>query len=286
MTGKPVRIALASALREPGTRLALTVLLALGIAAAAAPLLARQDPAAQPDIVHAKYLPPSAEHPFGTDAYSRDVYSRVLYGARVSLGVALASVALAMTLGTFVGALAGLSGGWLDALLMRLVDALLAVPRLLLVLSLVATVGTLSPVGLVLLLGATGWPTMSRIVRGEVRAVREREYVLAARATGVPEWRVLLRHILPAVLPPVLVAGTLALATVIPLEAGLSFLGLGIQPPRASWGNIILEGADRPAETWWLLFFPGVAIFATVLAANALGERLRDAVDPRQLPPR
>ena len=286
MTGVPVRIALANALREPGTRFALTVLLTLGIAAAAAPLLAHQDPAAQPDIVHAKYLPPSTAHLFGTDAYSRDVYSRVLYGARVSLGVALASVALAMTLGTLVGALAGISGGWLDVLLMRLVDALLAVPRLLLVLSLVATVGTLSPVGLVLLLGATGWPTMSRIVRGEVRAVREREYVLAARATGVPEWRVLLRHILPAVLPPVLVAGTLALATVIPLEAGLSFLGLGIQPPRASWGNIILEGADRPAETWWLLFFPGVAIFATVLAANALGERLRDAVDPRQLPPR
>lgn len=286
MSGVPARRALTQALRAPGARLALAVLFTLGIAAVAAPLLARQDPAAQPDIVQAKYLPPTPAHPFGTDAYSRDVYSRVLYGARVSLGVAIAAVALAMTLGTLVGAAAGLSEGWIDALLMRLVDALLSVPRLLLVLALVATVGTLSPGGIVLLLGGTGWPAMSRIVRGEVRAIRAREFVLAARATGVPEWRLLVRHILPAVLPQVLVAGTLALATVIPLEAGLSFLGLGVQPPTASWGNIILEGADRPAATWWLLLFPGIAIIATVLAANSLGERLRDAVDPRQLPTR
>jgi peptide/nickel transport system permease protein len=286
LSGGPARLALARALRAPGARLALLVLFALGIAAVAAPLLARQDPAAQPDIVREQYLPPSAAHPFGTDAYSRDVYSRVLYGARVSLGVAFASVALAMTLGMLVGAVAGLAGGWIDPLLMRLVDALLAVPRLLLVLSLIATLGTLSPGGIVLLLGGTGWPAMSRIVRGEVRAIRAREFVLAARATGVPEWRLLIRHIVPAALPQVLVAGTLALATVIPLEAGLSFLGLGVQPPTASWGNIILEGADRPAATWWLLLFPGLAIIATVLAANALGERLRDAIDPRQLPTR
>jgi peptide/nickel transport system permease protein len=286
MIGVPARLALARALRAPGARLALVVLFVLGIAAAAAPLLAPHDPAAQPDIVHAKDLPPSAAHPFGTDAFSRDVYSRVLYGARVSLGVAVASVAMAMTLGTLVGAVAGLSDGWLDALLMRTVDALLAVPRILLVLALVATVGTLSPGGIILLLGGTGWPAMSRIVRGEVRAIRAREFVLAARATGVPEWRVLMLHIIPAVLPQVLVAGTLALATVIPLEAGLSYLGLGVQPPTASWGNIISEGAERPVETWWLLFFPGIAIIATVLAANSLGERLRDAVDPRQLPTR
>lgn len=284
MIGVPARLALARALRAPGARFALTVLLVLGFAAISAPLLARQDPAAQPDIVQAKYLPPSAAHPFGTDAYSRDVYSRVLFGARVSLGVAVAAVALAMSLGTLVGAVAGLAGGWVDGLLMRVVDALLAVPRLLLVLALVATFGTLSPAGIVLLLGGTGWPAMSRIVRGEVRSIREREFVLAARATGVPEWRVLWWHILPAVLPQMLVAGTLALAAVIPLEAGLSFLGLGVQPPQASWGNIILEGADRPAATWWLLLFPGLAIVATVLAAHSLGERLRDALDPRQLP--
>lgn len=286
MIGVPARLAFSRALRAPGARLALVVLFVLGIAAAAAPLLAPHDPAAQPDIIHAKDLPPSTAHPFGTDAYSRDVYSRVLYGARVSLGVAVASVALAMTLGTLVGAVAGLSDGWLDPLLMRTVDALLAVPRILLVLALVAAVGTLSPGGIILLLGGTGWPAMSRIVRGDVRAIRAREFVLAARATGVPEWRVLMLHIIPAVLPQVLVAGTLALATVIPLEAGLSFLGLGVQPPTASWGNIISEGAERPGATWWLLFFPGLAIIATVLAANSLGERLRDAVDPRQLPTR
>ncbi len=286
MSGVSPSRAARRALRSSAARTALVALLIIVGAAVAAPLLARQDPAAQPDIINAKFLSPSAAHPFGTDAYSRDVYSRVLYGARVSLGVGFASVALAMTLGTLVGAIAGLAGGWSDAVLMRLVDALLAVPRLLLVLALVATVGTLSPIGIILLLGGTGWPGMSRIVRAEVRALRDREYVIAARATGVPEWRVLLRHILPGVFPQVLVAGTLALATVIPLEAGLSYLGLGVQPPTASWGNIILEGANHPVDAWWLLFFPGLAIFITVLAANSLGERLRDAVDPRQLPTR
>ncbi len=274
--------ALSRLLRGAGPRAALGVLAVVMLGAIFAPVLARQDPRAQPDVVYGGNLPPSMAHPFGTDQFSRDVYSRVLHGARVSLGVAVASVVLAVTLGTLWGALAGFLGGWVDSVLMRLVDALLAVPRLLLVLVLIATFGALSPWGIVLLLGGTGWPGMSRIVRAEVRALRELDYVLAARATGVPERRILLAHILPGVLPHVLVAATLALATVIPLEAGLSFLGLGVQPPTPSWGNIILDGAERPGETWWLVVFPGLAIICTVLAVNALGERLREFVDPRQ----
>lgn len=274
------------ALRGVGARAALCVLAMVILGAIFAPVLSRQDPRSQPDVVNGRNLPPSVAHPFGTDQFSRDVYSRVLHGARVSLGVAVASILLAVTLGTLWGALAGFLGGWVDVLLMRLVDALLAVPRLLLVLVLIASFGAMSPWGIVLLLGGTGWPGMSRIVRAEVRRLRELDYVLAARATGVPEPRILLAHILPGVLPQVLVAATLALATVIPLEAGLSFLGLGVQSPTPSWGNIILDGAERPGQTWWLVVFPGLAIIGTVLAVNSLGERLREFVDPRQLPPR
>ena len=154
---------------------------------------------------------------------------------------------LALTLGAAVGAAAGWAGGWTDVVCMRLVDAVLAVPRVLLLLALVASTGPLSVGGIILLLGFTGWAGTSRLVRGEVRLLREREYVLASRATGTREWRVFFRHVLPGVVPQLLVTGTLAFASVIPLEAGLSFLGLGVQPPTASWGNIISDAAERPA---------------------------------------
>lgn len=264
------------------TRAALVVLAVFAICAIAAPLLAPRDPVAQPDPVAMKDLPPSTTHPFGTDSFSRDVLSRVIYGARVSLGVAAAAVLLAVTLGTAWGALAGFAGGPIDALLMRAADAVLSVPRLLLLIVLVASTGPLSVSGIILLLGLTGWPLTSRLIRGEVRALRDREFVLAARAMGVPEWRILVQHVLPAVVPQVLVAATLAFATVIPLEAGLSFLGFGVRPPTPSWGNIIGDGADRPVDTWWMVVFPGLAIVGVVLAVNTLGERLRSVVDPRQ----
>ena len=281
----PAQTAVRRMLRGTSARIALAVLGLAALVAVAAPALAPYDPREQPEVVSERNRPPSAAHPFGTDQYSRDVLSRVIWGSRVSLGVAVSSVLLAVTLGALVGAVAGFGGGWLDAILMRLVDAMLSVPRVLLLLVLVASLGSLSVSGIVLLLGLTGWPGMSRIVRSEVYSLKQREFVLAARATGVTEWRVLTRHILPALVPLLLVAATMAFASVIPLEAGLSFLGLGIQPPMASWGNIILDGADRPADVWWVVFFPGVAIVATVLAINTLGDRLREAVDPRQLPP-
>jgi peptide/nickel transport system permease protein len=163
------------------------------------------------------------------------------------------------------------------------VDAVLSVPRVLLLIALVASTGPLSVGGIILLLGLTGWPLTSRLVRGEVRALRQREFVLAARATGVPEWRILVFHVLPGVVPQLLVAATLAFATVIPLEAGLSFLGLGVPPPAPSWGSIINDGAGRPIDTWWLVVFPGLAIVCVVLAVNTVGEKLRETVDPRQL---
>ncbi len=263
-------------------RIALAVLLIFALAAIAAPAIAPYDPRATPQSETQKNMAPSAAHPFGTDQFSRDVLSRVIYGSRVSLGVAALAVLLALTLGAAVGALAGYAGGWTDMICMRFVDAVLSVPRVLLLLVLVASTGPLTVGGIILLLGLTGWAGTSRLVRGEVMRLRGLDYVLASRATGTPEWRVFAMHVLPGVVPQLLVTGTLALATVIPLEAGLSFLGLGVQPPTASWGNIISDAAERPGDTWWVVLFPGLAIVCTVLAVNALGERLRVKVDPRE----
>jgi peptide/nickel transport system permease protein len=248
-----------------------------------APLLAPYDPTAQLDIVGLPNRPPSLSHPLGTDPYSRDVLSRLIYGARISLGVAFSAVALSMTFGIVLGAFSGLVGGAIDALIMRLVDAALSIPRLLLVIVFASLWGHLGIVPLTLLLALTGWYGVSRLVRAETLVVREREFVLAARALGAPRRRILLRHVLPNVMGPGLVAATLAIGNVILLEAGLSFLGIGIQPPAASWGSIIQDGAQQVSELWWLTLFPGLAILVTVFACNALADALRDLLDPRQL---
>jgi len=263
-------------------RLPAAVLLLFVLGAIVAPAIAPYDPRATPQSETQKNMPPSRAHPFGTDQFSRDVLSRVIYGARVSLGVSAAAVLLALTLGMSIGALAGYAGGWTDIVCMRFVDAALSVPRVLLMLVLVASTGPVSVGGMILLLGCTGWAGTSRLVRGEVRRLKERDYVLAARAAGIPDWHVFVVHVLPGVVPQLLVAGTLAFATVIPLEAGLSFLGLGVQPPTASWGNIIGDAADRAGDAWWVVLFPGLAIVCTVLAANVIGERLRERIDPRE----
>ena len=270
--------------RDSRTRIALVVLLLVSLGAVLAPLLAPYDPTAQLDIERLQSLPPSAAHPFGTDPYSRDVLSRLIYGSRVSLAVGLGSVALAMSFGIAVGIVAGFLGGTVDAVLMRLVDAAIAIPRLLVLLIVASLWGRLGIVPLTLLMAGTGWFGVSRLVRAETMALRDREFVLAARALGVPTPRLLVRHVLPNVLAPALVAAALGIANVILLEAALSYLGIGIRPPAASWGTIIEDSAERVAELWWLTLFPGLAILVTVFACNALGDALRDAFDPRQLP--
>jgi peptide/nickel transport system permease protein len=281
ITGSPV---LSRVLRDRRSRIGLAVLALVTLAAILAPLLAPYDPAAQLDIVRLQGLPPSWAHPMGTDQFSRDLLSRVLYGARVSLSIAFAAVALSISFGVLVGATAGYAGGLTDAVLMRIVDAALSIPRLLLVLVVVALWTDVGVVALTLLIAGVSWFAVSRLVRAETLTVREQDYVVAARALGTPPWRILRRHVLPNVIGPAIVSATLAIGNVILLEAGLSYLGIGVRPPIASWGSIIQDGAERVSDLWWLTVFPGLAILVTVFACNALGDALRDALDPRQLP--
>jgi peptide/nickel transport system permease protein len=281
----PLSGALSGLWARPTARGALILLAVLMLAALLAPVIAPYSPTAQPDIVSLKRLPPSMTHPFGTDQFSRDVLSRVLYGGRVSLGVALLAVALSSTIGTAYGAVSGFYGGAIDGIMMRVLDAFLAIPRILLLIAVVALWGSVTLPMLVILLGATGWFAVSRMVRAEVLALREREFVAGARALGASDGRLLARHVLPNVLAPVIVAATLGVGHVIMLEAGLSFLGLGVQAPLPSWGNIIQEGSQEIRTLWWMSVFPGLAIVATTMAFNVLGDALRDALDPRQLPP-
>jgi peptide/nickel transport system permease protein len=270
-------------LRDPRARVGLVVLAVVALVALLAPVIAPYDPSAQLDIAGLHGRPPSLAHPLGTDPYSRDVLSRLIHGTRISLAVALVAVTLSMTLGVVVGAVAGYAGGLVDTVLMRVVDAALSIPRLLLVIIVVALWGDVGVVGLTLLLAGTGWFAVSRIVRAQTLVVRELDYVTSARALGAPPARILVRHVLPNVVGPGLVAATLAIGNVILLEAGLSYLGIGIRPPAASWGSIIQDGAERVSDLWWLTFFPGLAILITVFACNALGDALRDLLDPRQL---
>lgn len=263
-------------------RVAAVVLLVLLLAALLAPWVAPYDPNAQPDIVALKDLAPSLAHPFGTDPFSRDVLSRVIYGARISLSVAALATAIAITVGTAYGAVAGYLGGIVDTVLMRIVDAMLAIPRVILLIALVALWHTLPLWMLIVVLGGTGWFGLSRLVRAQVMAIRERDYVRAAGALGAPGWRILIRHVLPNVLPTIIVAATLGVGQVILLEAGLSYLGLGVQPPTASWGNIIQDGADQVATLWWVSLFPGLLIVTTAIACTALGDALEAALDPHR----
>lgn len=271
-------------LRDSRVRIAFVVLLLVALGAIFAPFIAPYDPAAQLDIERLQSQPPSAAHPFGTDTFSRDVLSRLIYGTRVSLAVGLGSVALAMSIGITVGMVAGYRGGPVDAVLMRLVDAAISIPRLLVLIMVVSLWGRLEAVPLTLVMAGTGWFAVSRLVRAETLALRDREFVLAARALGTPTARLLVRHVLPNVVAPALVAAALSIANVILLEAALSYLGIGIRAPAASWGTIIQDGRERVTELWWLTLFPGLAILVTVFACNALGDALRDAFDPRQLP--
>lgn len=274
-----LREILAAAWRAPGGRAGALSLLAIALAALAGPLLL-PDPAVMHDVM-AGAQPPSAAHPFGTDPLSRDILARTVHGARVSLGIAALAVLVSVVLGTLVGAVSGYLGGWADALIMRLVDAGLAIPRLLMLLLLVLVWERIPLLTLALVIGATGWLGTSRLVRGEVLRLREMEFVLAARALGASGWRIVTRHLIPNAAGPVAVSATLGVADVILLEAGLSFLGLGVQPPTPSWGGMILDTRPELLTAPWTSLAPGLAILVTVLAVNLLGDALRAAVDPR-----
>ena len=244
------------------------------------PLIAPFDPAAQGDIVATRYLSPSFQHLMGTDRFGRDVFSRVLYGARISLSIGFIAVGIGVTLGTMIGAVAGYFGGLVDSALMRFTDMMLSFPRLVL---LIVVIALFEPTIylVVVVLGLTGWMAVARIVRGEVLSLREREFVQAARALGMSDSRIIWRHIVPNTLAPVIVYATLGIGNTILIEAGLSFLGLGVQLPTPSWGNMISEGKDALITAWWIATFPGLAIVLTVIAFNLLGDGLRDALDPR-----
>ena len=257
---------------------------ALMLVAAFAPWLAPHDPAAQPDIIALKDQPPSVAYPFGTDPYSRDVLSRMMYGTRVSLSIAILAMLLSTFIGTAYGLLAALGGRLTDAVLMRGVDTFLAIPRILLLLGIVALWGELSVGSLIAVIGLTGWFAAARLVRTLVLALRDRDFVTAARGLGARTSVIAVRHILPHVASPILVAATFGVGAALVIEAGLSFLGFGIPEPQASWGSILREGSDRIVGAWWLSVVPGAALVITVLAVNVIADRLRDIASGRHLP--
>ena len=261
----------------------------LALAGAVMMLLLIALPAAAPWISPANYAdqnlterlsPPSARHWLGTDDLGRDVLSRMLWGTRVSLVVAFVAVGISTFFGTLVGLIAGYFGRWADAILMRFVDILLCFPTFFLILMVIAF---LEPdiVNVMIVIGVTSWTGLARLVRGEALSLRERDFILAARALGASNSRVLFVHLLPNVAAPIVVSATLGVGGAILTESALSFLGLGVQPPDPSWGNMLSAGKDYIYFAWWLSVFPGLAILTTVMAFNLFGEGLRDALDPR-----
>ncbi|HEY6225476.1 MAG TPA: ABC transporter permease [Gemmatimonadales bacterium] len=265
--------------RHPSATRGVVVLVFLATVALCAPLVTPYAPYQQ--ILTLQDHPPTWLHPLGTDFIGRDVWSRLAYGSRVSLGVGTLGMLVAVTLGGLVGAAAGYFRGWTDAVLMRCVDVGLSIPRIFLVLGTIALWGKLGVGALILLLGLTGWFATSRIVRAEVMSVRERPYTDAVRALGARPWWIILRHVLPNSAAALIVSAALGIGNMMLLEAGLSFLGAGIQPPHPSWGNMIADGRDQLSTAPWATLFPGIAIALAVMALNATGDALRHALDPR-----
>lgn len=259
---------------------ALAPIVILAVIAAAAPLLAPYDPNQQLDVIALRSQAPSFAHPFGTDSFGRDVLSRVLYGGRISLAVSLASVLLGLVVGTVYGVCSAFAPRAVGQFLRRTLDVMIAMPRVLMLLAVLAIVERLSIPALVLLIGLTGWFATGRQVADELDALRTREFALAARAAGVRTLRVVWVHLLPHLLPLLVVNGTFAVANTVALEAGLSYLGLGVQPPDASWGTIINEGMGTIGGEWWLAVFPGIATVLAALACNHAGDVLRERFAP------
>jgi len=264
--------------RDPLAVGGLLVIALFAFVALAAPLLAPYDPL---DFERSRILlGPSPQHWLGTDAVGRDVLSRMIYGTRVSLAVGFVSVGISVLIGILLGAAAGYYGGPVDGIIMRLVDVMLCFPSMFLILAVIAFVGP-SIWNVMAVIGLTGWMGVCRLVRAEFLSLRERDYVVAAAALGARPLRIIMRHLLPNALAPVVVAAVLGVAGAILTESALSFLGLGVQPPTPTWGNILAEGRANMDIAWWLSVFPGLAIMVTMLAYNLFGEGLRDALDPR-----
>lgn len=256
------------------------IIFSLALVAVIAPLIAPFSPHHQ-DILH-RLEPPSTKHPLGTDDLGRDLLSRVIYGTRISLLVGFVAIGIAIIIGSILGLLSGYFGGWLDTVIMRFVDIMLCFPTFFLILMVIAF---LEPNiwTVMVVIGLTGWPGLTRLVRGECLSIRERGFVQAAKVLGLSNTRVMFVHLLPNVMAPILVTATLGIGGAILTESALSFLGLGVQPPTPSWGNILTAGKDYITVAWWLSLYPGLAILITVLAYNLLGEGLRDVLDPRMM---
>jgi len=278
----PLRIARR---RFAAHRLAIAALYVIGflyLLAILAPILAPYDPSAIENVLTTRYQPPSWDHLFGTDDFGRDLFSRALYGARVSLSVGFLAMVVAIVFGTIYGAVAGHFGGLVDNVLMRLVDVIIAFPTFFLLLMLVGLFEA-NIVFLVLILGLTSWTSTARLVRGEILSLKEREFVEGSRAIGLPGHLIIFRHLIPNALASVLVTAALMVGGMVGAEAGLSFLGIGIRPPTPSWGNLVSAGQDALLVAWWIAFFPGCLLAITILCFNLLADGLRDALDPKTL---
>ena len=265
-------------LKRPMSAVGLFLVVGLALTAVFSPQIAPYDPQAI-DTYHI-LEPPGRAHVLGTDALGRDVLSRLVYGARISLLVGIVAVGIATAIGMVLGALAGFYGGVVDVVIMRLVDVMLCFPTIFLIMAVIAFLEP-SIWNIMAVIGLTSWMGVARLVRAEFLSLRSRDFVLAARLIGASDFRILFYHILPNAIAPVLVAATLGVGNAILTESALSFLGIGVQPPTPSWGNMLTAGKDNIEIAWWLSLFPGLAILITVLAYNLLGEGLRDVLDPR-----
>ncbi len=264
--------------RNPLALAGAAVILFLCVAAIFAPFIAPHNPY----TIHTNdiLMPPSGAHLFGTDDLGRDVFSRMIYSARISLLVGFVAVGIATVIGILIGALAGYYGGWLDSVLMRFTDIMLCFPTIFLILAVIAILGP-SIWNIMVIIGVTSWMGVGRLVRAEFLTLKERDFVMASKAVGARDMRIIFRHILPNAMAPVLVSAVLGIGGAILVESSLSFLGLGVQPPTPSWGNMLTAGKDNIEIAWWLSLFPGMAILTTVLGYNLLGEGLQDALNPR-----
>jgi len=254
------------------------VVMALFVISFFAPFISPYDP--EQINVEEILLPPSSNHLFGTDELGRDVFSRVVFGARISLKVGFVAVGIATVVGVFLGSIAGYYGKLADSIIMRFVDIMLCFPTFFLILAVVAILEP-SITNIMIVIGLTSWTGVARLIRAEILSLKSREFILAAKSVGANDLVIIARHILPNAMAPVLVSATLGVAGAILIESALSFLGIGVQPPTPSWGNILTSGKDNIELAWWLSLFPGLAILVTVLGYNLLGEGIRDAIDPR-----